>query len=268
MDVEGIAARLLRTAWLGTVRRYNRLEVTVEAPIPDTPCLVVANHGFGGVVDLNVAATLIALDEHTDRPVRGLGHELIWTLGVGGLVERVGGIRANREAALDALDAGYHVLVFPGGDLDAAKPFTRRNDVNFFGRNGFAALAIEADVPIVPVVVAGAGESVLVLSDGTALSRRLGLKRLTRYEPLPVSLSLPWGLNVGAVGLLPYLPLPTKLRAVVLPAVHARSDDDAATLATRVRDRMQATLDDLVDGRLPVVGGPFRVGPPRYRLRP
>ena len=36
---------------------------------------------------------------------------------------------------------------------------------------------------------------------------------------LPVSVSLPWGLNVGGVGLLPHVPLPSKLRTAVLAPV-------------------------------------------------
>ena len=33
---------------------------------------------------------------------------------------------------------------------------------------------------------------------------------------LPVSVSLPWGLNAGGVGLLTHVPLPSKLRTAVL----------------------------------------------------
>ena len=50
------------------------------------------------------------------------------------------------------------------------------------------------------------------------LYRALRLDELLRVKALPTSLSLPWGLNTGAVGMLPYLPLPSKLHTRVLAA--------------------------------------------------
>ncbi|GFG65500.1 hypothetical protein MKUB_29900 [Mycobacterium kubicae] len=77
-------------------------------------------------------------------------------------------------------------------------------------------MAIEAGVPIVPIITAGAGESLFVISSGERLARALRLDKLLRVKPAPLSVSLPWGLSIGAVGLLPYLPLPTKLRTRAL----------------------------------------------------
>ncbi|MCW1957050.1 MAG: glycerol acyltransferase, partial [Mycobacterium sp.] len=52
------------------VRRYHRLQVDVEVGALDHPVLFVANHGFGGVVDLNVMAVGAALEDiAVDRPV-------------------------------------------------------------------------------------------------------------------------------------------------------------------------------------------------------
>ena len=60
------AAALMRAAYeLGveTVRRYHRLELsTPDGPI-DEPVLFVANHGFGGVFDLNVFAAYAAFSD-------------------------------------------------------------------------------------------------------------------------------------------------------------------------------------------------------------
>jgi 1-acyl-sn-glycerol-3-phosphate acyltransferase len=238
MDAAGIAARAVRAAYLEAVRHYHRLDITIEEPVPDTPCLIVANHGFGGIFDLNIYATLAALQAATTRPVSALTHQMAWTFGVGGAVEQVGAIPANRQSALDALARGEHVLVFPGGDYDAAKPWCRRNEVVFHGRTGFAQLALDADVPIVPVVTAGAGESLLVLSAGTRLAHRLGLRRWLRVDTLPVSVSVPWGLNIGLVAVMPYLPAPTKLNTVVIPAVRPRPGQQREQLAAQVHHVM------------------------------
>ena len=221
----------------------------------DEPVLFVANHGFGGIIDLNVFAVGAALEDmKLSRPVTFLTHQLAWTLGVGPIIERFGAAPASRDSAGEAFEAGRHVVVFPGGDLDAAKPFSDRNTIVFGGRSGFARLAIDQNVPIVPIVTAGAGESLLVLSDGELLARALRLDKLLRIKALPVSVSLPWGLNVGAVGMIPYLPLPTKLHTRVLPAVQLEPDEDAEGYAERVHSLMQTALTEMTENRRPLLG--------------
>lgn len=249
------ALTTIRRGVVEFVRRYHRLQIDVEADTLDDPVLFVANHGFGGIVDLNVMAVSAALEDlQLGRPVTFLTHQLAWTLGVGPIVEQLGARPANRDSAHQAFAEGHHVVVFPGGDLDAAKKFTDRNTIVFGGRSGFAQLAMDEGVPIVPIVTAGAGESLLVLSDGERLARALRLDKLLRVKALPTSLSLPWGLNTGAVGMLPYLPLPTKLHTRVLAAITAGPDEDAPAYAERVRGLMQDALTELTRNRRPLIG--------------
>lgn len=249
------AMRGIQNLMVEFVRRYNRLQVEVQADELDQPVLFVANHGFGGILDLNVMAVTAALqDLELDRPVTFLVHQLAWTLGVGPIIEHVGARPASRESAKEAFAAGQHVVVFPGGDLDAAKPFPDRNQVVFGGRTGFARLAIEEQVPIVPIVTAGAGESLLVLSDGERLARALRLDKMLRIKALPVTISLPWGLNIGTTGQLPYLPLPTKLCTRVLPATTAEDHEDADAYAGRVHALMQDAMDEMTKNRFPLIG--------------
>jgi 1-acyl-sn-glycerol-3-phosphate acyltransferase len=232
------------------VRRYNRLEVIVDAPLPDEPSLLVANHGFGGILDLNVFAIFAALDEVSlDRPVTSLTHRLAWQVGLGRIVEAAGARPASLESALAAFAAGHHVLVLPGGDLDAGKPWHRRNEIVFGGRRGFARLAMDAGVPIVPIVTAGAGESLLVLSDGRRLAEAIGADRLLRTKALPVSVSIPWGLNVGLVGLAPYFPLPTKLVTRILPAMRPTTEETPDHYGDRVESTMQRALAAMTKNR-------------------
>lgn len=249
------AAIALRQFGIGFVRRYNRLTVDVEPNALDSRVLFVANHGFGGIFDLNVFATYAALEQlELDRPVTALTHQLAWTLGVGPLIEPLGARPASRDSAREAFGEGRHVLVFPGGDLDAAKTWDERNQVVFGGRSGFARLAIEHDVPIIPIVTAGASESLLVISRGERLARALRLDKLLRIKALPLTVSLPWGVNVGAVGLLPYLPLPTKLDTRVLPAIRSEPDEAADAYAERVHSAMQSAMDEMTANRRPLLG--------------
>jgi hypothetical protein len=66
--------------------------------------------------------------------------------------------------------------------------------------------------------------------------------------------SLPWGVSVGAVGMLPYLPLPTKLDTRVLPAIAAEPGEEPDAYAGRVQSAMQGALDEMTAGRKPLLG--------------
>jgi 1-acyl-sn-glycerol-3-phosphate acyltransferase len=241
--------RAIRAMGINAVRLYNRLEVSVAQPVPDEPVLFVCNHGFGGVIDLNVFAFAAAYDDlDLSREVIALTHQIAWTLRAGKLVEPFGARPAARQNALDAFEEGHNVL-------DALKSWRQRNEIVFAGRSGYARLAMEAGVPIVPVVTSGAGESLLVLSSGKRIARALRLHKTSlRVKTVPLSISIPWGVNVGVVGLLPYLPLPTKLRTSVLAPMRPEPDESAEDFAHRVHSAMQAELDELTKDRLPVIG--------------
>ena len=254
-DLISGAAFAFRRLAIEFVRRYNRLEVTADAGTLSGPVLFVANHGFGGIFDLNVFAVGATFEQlKLDRDVTILTHQVAWTLGVGRLIEPLGARPASTQSAEEAFGRGEHVAVFPGGDVDAAKAWDERNHIKFGGRSGFARLAIDAGVPIVPIVTAGAGESLFVISSGERLARAIRLDKLLRVKSAPVSVSLPWGLSIGAVGMLPYLPLPTKLVTRVLPAMPPTDGEDAADFAVRVETVMQDALTDMTSDRFPLIG--------------
>lgn len=232
------------------VHRYNRLEVDGDLTTPAEPTLFVANHGFGGIFDLNVFAIFAAFDALAlDRKVTILTHQIAWTLQVGPFIEQFGATPASRDAALAAFERGEHVLVLPGGDIDAFKPWDKRDEIVFEGRTGFARLAQDAGVPIVGIVTAGAGESAYVISDGQRLARALRLDKTLRAKVLPVSVSLPWGISVGTAGVLPYLPLPTKLLTAVMPPIRSEEGESPADFASRVEVAMQKRLTELARQR-------------------
>ena len=235
----------LATAYL---RRWHDHEIEGHLEPPTGQVLFVANHGFGGLFDLNVLA-LMAIGPRLglDRPITILIHQIAWTLGLGPLIEPYGARPASRVAAQDGFARGHHVLVLPGGDLDAFKAHKDRNKIVLGGRSGFARLALEAGVPIVPIVTAGAGDSLRVLSDGQAIAKTLRLDRLLRLKAAPVSLSIPWGLNIGLVGLLPYLQLPCKLSTRVLTPMEPLAGEAPEAFAHRVGEAMQTALTELAE---------------------
>ncbi len=250
-----LAAGAARRASTTHVRRYHRLDITMPARMPDGPVLFVMNHGFGGAADLNVVAALAALDDLSlTRDVTILCHQIAWTMGCGKIVEAGGARPASHESATQAFRLGHHVLVAPGGDVEAAKSFADRDRIVFSGRRGFARLAVENRVPIVPIVTAGAGESLLVLSDGQWLARALRLDTALRLKVLPVSLSVPWGLTLGLPALLPYLALPTKLTTAVLDPLWPEDGCSATALGERVERVMLEALTRMTEHRKLLLG--------------
>ena len=149
------------------------------------------------------------------------------------------------------------MLVYPGGDWEIHRPSWESNKVDFAGRKGFIRLALEADVPIVPVVSVGGQETALFLSRGAGLAQALGSTSCFRLKVLPISIALPWGLNVG--DFLGHLPLPAKITIEVLPPIDVREefgpDPDLDEVYDHVTGQMQDALDALAaERRFPVIG--------------
>jgi 1-acyl-sn-glycerol-3-phosphate acyltransferase len=107
-------------------------------------------------------------------------------------------------------------------------------------------------VPIVPVVSVGGQDTYLPLTDGRKVAQLLRLDKVARLKVLPVSLALPWGLNVG--DFLGHVPLPAKIRMEVLEPIDvaARFGDDADSdeAYEYVVSRMQESLSALAAARL------------------
>ena len=81
-----------------------------------------------------------------------------------GSLRKFGTVAASPENARKALESGAALLVYPGGDYEVHRPSWKRNRVDFDRRKGFIRLALEQDVPIVPVVSIGGQETALFLS--------------------------------------------------------------------------------------------------------
>jgi 1-acyl-sn-glycerol-3-phosphate acyltransferase len=238
---------------------YFRGEVRGLGNIPETgPVLLVGNHSGGNLTpDTTVFTLAFSTYFGVERQFHQLAHNLVMSWPGLGFLRKYGTVAASHENARRALRAGAAVLVYPGGDYEVHRPSWERNRVDFGGRRGFIRLALEEDVPIVPVVAIGGQETALFLSRGEHLAALLGLDRLFRLKVLPLSLALPWGLNVG--DLLGHLPLPAKITVEALPAIHLREEfgpePDVDEVYSHVLRTMQETLDALAaERRFPVLG--------------
>jgi 1-acyl-sn-glycerol-3-phosphate acyltransferase len=215
--------------------------------------LLVGNHSGGNVTpDTHVFTLAFTTYFGVERRFHQLAHNLVLSLPGLGILRKYGTVAANPANAERALREGAALLVYPGGDHEVHRPSWESARVDFGGRRGFIRLAKEHEVPLVPVVSIGGQETALFVSRGERLARVLGLDRMFRLKVLPISIALPWGLNVG--DMLGHLPLPAKITIQVLPPLDVREldVDEAYEL---VVERMQDTLAALqAERRLPVVG--------------
>ncbi len=244
--------------WLAASLWY-RGEVRGLGNIPETgPVLLVGNHSGGNMTPDTVVFTL-AFNTYfgVERAFYQLAHNLVLTMPGLGQLRKFGTVAASPGNARKALESDAALLVYPGGDYEVHRPSWLGNRIDFGGRDGFIRLAIEENVPIVPVVSIGGQETALFLSRGEALARALRLDRMFRLKVLPVSLALPWGLNVG--DMLGHLPLPAKITIETLPPIDLRAEfgenPDVGEVYDHLVRLMQDTLDALAaERRFPVLG--------------
>ena len=230
-------------------RDWFRVQMRGLEHVPaEGPALVVANHS--GVLPLDAIMLQSGLyDEHpAHRNLRLLGADLVYAIpGLASLARKSGHTRACPAEAARLLAAGELVGVFPEGFKGIGKPFSERYQLQRFGRNGFAATAIRAGVPIIPCAIVGAEEIYPMIGNAGSLARILGLPYF------PVTPLFPWLGPLGAI------PLPSNWIIEFCPPVPtgeyaaAGSARPAAVneLGSKVRDIIQQRIDQLVVERGP-----------------
>ena len=236
--------------------RYFRCETELAAELPKGPFLAVANHnGMTGTPDMFCHMVAFWRHEGPGRVAYGLMHDMPFHVpAAGAWLNAAGAIAASPANARAALAKGAPVLVFPGGDVDACKPFHERYEIRFAGRRGFIRIALREGVPIVPVVSVGGHESLYILSDGTRLAKTFGLKKYFRSNVFPIGAALPWGVIVGIP--YPHFPLPVKIHTRFGAPIHFREPSSAADDPEVVEacfQRVQAAMENIV-GELRAAG--------------
>ncbi|HEX6583357.1 MAG TPA: lysophospholipid acyltransferase family protein [Thermoleophilaceae bacterium] len=233
---------------------YFRADVRGLQNIPEEgPVLLVGNHSGGNLTpDTHVFTLAFSTYFGVERRFHQLAHNLVLSMPGLGMLRKYGTVAATPENAERALNVGAALLVYPGGDYEVHRPSWQSARVDFGGRRGFIRLAQSKGVPLVPVVAIGGQETALFLSRGEGIARLLGLDRMFRLKVLPVSLALPWGLNVG--DLLGHIPLPAKITMQVLEPIDV-SGMDVDEAYELVLGEMQTALTALDEERsLPVLG--------------
>ncbi len=241
------------------IASWFRPEVRGLERIPERgPVLLVGNHSGGNVAPDTLAFTLAFYRRFgAERPFFQLAHHLVMKAPWLSQLRKYGTIEATWANAESALGIGAAVLIYPGGDWETHRPSWHGHRIEFAGREGFVRLALAARVPIIPVVSIGGQETALFLTRGERLAHALQLDRRLRLKVFPVSLALPWGLDVG--DFFGHIALPAKITAQVLEPIDVRAlfgaNPDVDAVYETITGTMQRTLDELAaERRWPLIG--------------
>jgi 1-acyl-sn-glycerol-3-phosphate acyltransferase len=212
--------------------------------------LIVANHA--AAIPSDAPVIMHGIETELDRPVYGLADHWFKTVPVIGTYwSRLGGVVAHPDNAYRLLrEQQQLVLVFPEGTKGPGKYVRERYQLRRFGRGGFVEIAMRAGVPIVPIAVVGAEESMPIIWKSPALARAMHIP----YFPVTAN-QLVFGPVLGTVA---YFPAKFKLR--VLPPVHfdvepgqeRYSRSRIMDESEHIRDQIQDALYGMVKARTSV----------------
>lgn len=227
--------------------------------VPAGPVLLVGNHSGGWLIaDTFVFAQSFYDHFGPERIFHQLTHDLVFKIpGLRAIITPYGVVPACPENTRRALARGAAVLVYPGGDHETYRASWHSADIDFGHRTGFVRLALQLDVPIVPVVAIGGQETALFLGQGERIARLLQLHKLLRIDVAPIQIGPPFGLTVLDLPL--RVPLPSKITIDVLRPIHLLDElgpeADPEHAYELVTGRMQNALDRLAAARrFPLIG--------------
>lgn len=213
------------------------------------PALVIGNHSSIYWAPEVWITFMSMMERRPDEPSFGVAHEILLRAPLlGDSLRDFGVIAASQEAASAGLKDGGAVMVYPGGDWEACRPWTDRGKIDFAGRKGFIRLAMKLGVPVIPAVANGGHDSIFVLSRGERTAKLLQLDKLVRAKVFPYTVGLPF----GVAPILPQIPLPAHVSVSFLPALDWSTEvgdpEDTALVDAAYEqtvDTMQAELDRL-----------------------
>jgi 1-acyl-sn-glycerol-3-phosphate acyltransferase len=221
--------------WNPLMDYWFRMEMEGWEKLPDPPALLIGIHS-GAPLPWDAWTVGIQWWRRfgPERPLHGTAHDALMALPVlGRYFRKMGVLPAAADSITSALAAGRDVALWPGGDRDSLRSWSKRDDAVLAGRMGFIKLAIRSGVPIVPISTIGGPDSMPVLATGRRLARLLQLDRVAQIKMFPVAIQAPWGISPA---LLPEIPFPTKIRTAFQEPIRLDTDPGRAEDEAYVRD--------------------------------
>lgn len=151
-------------------RLLSPVALGLEKVPREGPILFVGNHTVFGVLDAPML--FMSIYEETGRLTRALGDHLHFGLPLWrDVLLGFGAVDGTRENCARLFQAGEPVLVFPGGGREVMKRKGEKYKLVWKERIGFARMAIEHGVPIVPFASVGVEDMFEIVSDAEDILR-------------------------------------------------------------------------------------------------
>ncbi len=219
------------------MRKYFRLEVEGLENIPKRGAAILApNHsGYSGF-DALLLAHIVKHD--LKRIPRVLTHHF-WFLSKATAIpaQKMGFTEATFENGVAALKKNNVVIIFPEGEKGNFKPSSRMYQLQTF-KQGFVRMALKTQAPIVPILILGAEETHINLS-------QLKFSKYLKGTILPLPLNV--------------LPLPVKWKIKVLPPIYLPYTEEnlgdselISEIASDLQEQMQESISDEVQKRFSI----------------
>ncbi len=204
---------------------YHRARLLGAEHIPsDGPVLLVGNHGLWGY---ETPAFFHLLHRATGRYPLGLAERGFFKIPlVRTVLPWLGGVEGTRENALTSLKEGNLVVCYPGGAWETFKKPRHHYVLRWEGTLGFARLAAQARVPIVPFAGFGVDDTFLCPDD----------ERLCVPLAPGEKYKVPLGIGLGP------LPLPVKMTFIVGAPLRPPPPDAPESRLQHFRDRVASTV--------------------------
>src|SRR4051795_13120318 len=247
--------------WNPLIDYWFRMEMEGWERLPEPPALLIGIHsGAPFVWDAWTVGIQWWRHFGDERTLHGTAHDALMAApGIGGYFRKMGVLPAAPDSISGALAEGHDVALWPGGEIDSLRPWTKRDEAILAGRQGFVRMAIKAGVPIVPIATVGGPDSMPVITSGRKLAKALQIDKLARIKVFPIAISAPWGIGPA---MLPEIPFPTKIRTALLDPIELDDDPERANDRAYVDEKYEEVQRALQHGmdvlarrrRFPVFG--------------
>lgn len=233
----------VQAAWLKgwrALRRYHRYEVHgFEHLQTSGAALLVGYHGRPLAYDLCMLTTVI--HERLGYLPHGVIHGAFKEQSsLSRMVDDLGFVTGDGPGIQQAVAAGEHILLQPGGTREGCRSFRHRYQVDWGNRTGYLRLALRYRLPIIPIAGSGMDDAFIGFNNGYRLGKRLGV---------PAGMPLWLGVGLGVWPLA--LPLPVKMTQHIGkpildlqdPGKSAGEPDSLRNLHEKVMAAVQGLLD-------------------------
>ncbi|MDD4973714.1 MAG: 1-acyl-sn-glycerol-3-phosphate acyltransferase [Bacteriovorax sp.] len=172
-----VLIKTLKFALWPMLKHLFQLKIEGLENIPTiAPLLFVSNHNIGALIESHSSLFILQGKLGPNSTIYGFTHPSIFKVpGIKHYFEWIGAVPATYEVADDIFKKGHSLMIFPGGNRQALRSIWNFRDNHFRWSHGWAKIALEHNVPVIPITFKGSHFVNPVLLSGEWVSKILVL---------------------------------------------------------------------------------------------